>query len=225
MTHHTREDAINQRMFDTLAQASYDNLSHPFDIQCRFVLYAGGRLGMRAGEIAHFSEEWVDWDKEIIQIPSHDPCTKGRDGGLCGYCRVRARKRAKNNEDVTLEQALAERWQPKTENSARAIPFDFDEDVRESVMEMTMTYDEYPASRASINRRVNRLLEAADYPTSMCYPHALRATAATTHAYRGLTALPLMALMGWADLQTARKYIKAAGGATQQALRKVHSDD
>jgi site-specific recombinase XerD len=54
------------------------------------------------------------------------------------------------------------------------------------------------------------------------YPHALRATAATFHAYRGLDPVPLQALIGWSCLSTAQKYIRLSGGTTAKALNDIH---
>lgn len=223
MTRHSHERALSESEFERLYDATHD-LAGPFDVQCRFVLIAAGRLGMRAGEIAHFRTDWIDWDKRQIQVPSFDPCDKGRNDGPCGYCRKRAKSAAAHSDQLSSEEALDQRWNPKTSNSARAIPFDFDQRVDDVVEEFTFSYDRYPASRASINRRVDRLLEAAGWPTSKTAPHPLRATAATAHAYRGVPAPALQSLFGWADLGTAMKYLRLSGGATQQALHEAHAD-
>lgn len=224
MTKHSHESALSESEFERVYEATHD-IKDRFELQCRFVLVAGGRLGMRAGEICHFRESWVDWDKHQIRIPSYDACDHGKGGSVCGYCQKRARSAADHDEELTYEEALERRWNPKTANSARAIPFDFDDDVRQVVEEFTFCFDSYPASRASINRRVNRMLEAADYPTSKSFPHALRSTAATWHAFRGLPAPALQSMFGWADLGTAMKYLRLSGGATQQALYEAHADD
>lgn len=216
MTRHSHEDAIDKRRFEQLLKITYE-LKDPFDLQCRFVLIAAGRLGLRAGEITHIQEDWIDWGERIIHIPSYDPCE-------CGACRSASRQSAACLEDSTFKEQLAQRWKPKTDNSARAVPFGFDDDVVEVLEEFFFCYDGYPASRSSINRRVDRVLEATGMPTEMCYPHALRATAATHHAYRGLPAAALQSLFGWADLETAMKYIRLSGGATAQALEDAHSD-
>lgn len=222
MTRHSHERALSDSEFEHLFEATYD-LDDPFEVQCRFVLTAAGRLGMRAGEICHFRSDWVDWGKSQIQIPSFDPCDKGRNGGPCGYCRKRARSAAAHHADLTYDDALAERWNPKTENSARAIPFDYSERVSDVIEEFTFGYDRYPASRASINRRVDRILEAAGLPTTKTAPHPLRATSATHHAYRGVPAPALQSLFGWSDLGTAMKYLRLSGGATQKALYEAHA--
>lgn len=224
MTQHSSESALTETQYDELLETAL-GLNEPFDAECAFILVSGGRLGMRAGEIAHCRESWVNWNRSIIEIPSYDPCDKGEDGGPCGYCRQCAQQSIEYDPTLNYQELLNQRWNPKTENSARAIPFDFDDEVEEIVRAFFDEYDRYESSRASINRRVDRVLEAAGYPTDMCYPHALRATAATYHAYRGLSAVPLQSLFGWNDVATSQKYIRLSGGATRDALHEVHSDD
>lgn len=214
MTRHSREDAITDGEFDELLEAT-DDLREPFASECELVLVAAGRLGLRAGEIAHLDESWINWRKSHIQIPRHDGCD-------CGYCETRARKAVECHDDLEFEEAMAQRWKPKTENSARAIPFDFEPMVEETLESYFFFADDFPRSRSAVNRRLDRVLEAAGYPTDHTYPHALRAYAAGYHAYRGLAAAPLMALFGWEDLETANKYVRASGGATAKALRETH---
>lgn len=223
MTRHSHQDAVSDQVFADLV-AAVDNIKPRFRPECELVLFAAGRLGMRAGEIAHLDESWIDWQRSIIEIPEEDPCDHGRAGRICGYCHDRAQAAAAANDDLSLEQALSQRWNPKTSTSARPIPFDFDDSVREVIERFFFDHERYQGSRASVNRRVDRILKAAGYRTNKCYPHALRATAATYHAYRGLSAVALQALLGWADLATAQKYIRLSGGATQKALRDAHAD-
>jgi len=44
---HSHQDAVDERTFEELLEATH-HLTEPFDIQCRFVLVAAGRLGMIA---------------------------------------------------------------------------------------------------------------------------------------------------------------------------------
>lgn len=225
MVRHSHEDALSETEFETLLDVTTE-LENPADTDCYVILLLGGRLGMRAGEIAHLQEEWIDWERKQIQIPSYDNCTKGRDGGACGYCRSQARQAVGYRPDeLTLDEELEERWKPKTKTSARTIPFDFSDRVELCLREFFKDYDQYPRCRSSMNRRMDTLAEAAGMDRGKLYPHALRATAATYHAFRGLSVVPLQSLMGWADMATAQKYIRLSGGATAQALNDVHADD
>jgi len=49
----------------------------------------------------------VNWRKRCIEIPLHDPCDQGKDGGLCGSCRQSVRQRVEYH-DMTLGEARME---------------------------------------------------------------------------------------------------------------------
>lgn len=66
------------------------------------------------------------------------------------------------------------------------------------------------AEASEINRRI--------------YPHALRATAASQHAYEGLNIPSLKVMFGWKKLSTAEKYIRVSGGRTKRALLELYAD-
>ena len=221
MPRNAKQDAVDEPTFERLLEAT-DELDEPYQTECAGILIFGGRLGMRGGEIVHIDESWVNWDRKMIEIPMHDRCDHGENGEPCGYCCQQAALAESNNEGLSYDEALEQRWEPKTSNSARAIPFDFDAEVEAAVAAFFERFDRYEHSRASINRRVDRLLDAAELPKDTTYPHALRASAATWHSYRGLSAPALQSLFGWANLDTAQKYIRLSGGATADALRDTH---
>lgn len=212
-TRHTHEDALNDRQFELLLEAC-TTMPHPRDIETRFICLAGGRLGLRAGEITHFKTSWIDWDRKLIRIPKHEPC-------VCGYCKRQARQEAAHTDQLTESEALASRWHPKTVASARSIPFDLSLRIELCIERFANRWDDFPHSRSTINRRVTDAAEQANL-TGRIYPHCLRATAASYHAYKGVAPVPLQALMGWSDLATAQKYIRISGTATADALRGVH---
>ena len=58
-------------------------------------LIAAGRLGLRGGELAHFRKDWVDFEKQVINIPAYQDCN-------CGYCRQQA--------ELLSERLVAERF-------------------------------------------------------------------------------------------------------------------
>lgn len=204
---------MNDREFELLLEAC-GSLPDPRGVEARFICLAGGRLSLRAGEIAHFRTSWIDWDRKLIQIPQHESCQ-------CGYCQRQARQEASHNDQFTEEDALASRWHPKTVSSARSIPFDLTLRIELCIERFANRYDGFPRSRSTVNRRVTEAAEQAEL-TGRIYPHCLRATAASHHAYKGVAPVPLQALMGWSDLATAQKYIWISGPATVDALRQVH---
>jgi integrase len=212
-TRHTHEDVLTDREFELLIEACA-GLPDPKALQARFICLVAGRLGLRAGEITHFQTSWLDWDRNILRIPKHEPCS-------CGYCQRQASQEASHHDGLTPEEALDDRWHPKTVASARAIPFDLSLRVELCLERFADRYEEFPGSRSTINRRVTRAAEQADI-AGRVYPHCLRATAASYHAYQGVAPVPLQALMGWSDLATAQKYIRISGTVTANALRQVH---
>lgn len=221
MVRHSHQDALSSEEFGRLVDGALQ-LDETDADEALIAIYLAGRLGMRIGEIVHLRRSWVNWERMMIEIPRFEPCRRGQDGGVCGYCRQQAKQALTYDSDATLDEKLAQRWTPKTETSARAIPFDFDETLKEIVIEFFAEYDEFPKSRVTLTRRVKAAAEKGGLNTEFVYPHALRATAATHHAYRGLSAAPLQALMGWRKLEVAEKYLRLSGGATAEALRDVH---
>lgn len=222
-TRHTKQDALSDRDFQLLLEGA-SRMRDYYGFQARFVILVGGRLGLRAGEIAHMDESWIDWRRNMIEIPRFDPCTKGEDGGQCGYCRQQAAQRVDHNPGLELDDALEYAWSAKTDAAAREVPWDFDPRTSLAIERFFDEYDEWPVSRQAVNRRVNRAAELADdLQVGDVYPHCLRGTAATFHAARGLDVLPLQAMFGWADLSTAQRYIQQSGENTARALHGIHS--
>ena len=212
-TRHTHEDVLTDRQFEQLLEACSD-LPEPHDFEARFICLVAGRLGLRAGEISHFQTSWVNWNRRTIRIPQHEPCQ-------CGYCRRQARQEAVHNDNLTVADAITSRWHPKTVASARLVPFDLSLRLELCFERFADRYDEFPHSRSTINRRVQSAADKANI-AGRVYPHCLRATAASYHAYKGVAPVPLQALMGWSDPATAQKYIRISGTATADALRRVH---
>jgi len=224
MPRHTKQDVLTQRDFELLLEGA-TRLDDPTSLHARFVSLVGGRLGLRPGEVAHLSEDWINWRHQRIEIPEHDNCTKGRHGDdICGYCRNMARQKADADTPTTFEEARNERWTGKTENAARFVPFGFDPRTEIVLERMFDQHDSFPRSRSVVNQRVKRAAEAAnELDPSDVFPHALRATAATFHAARGVDLLPLQSMFGWADLQVAQHYLQNSPEHTARALESAHS--
>lgn len=220
---HTREDALTDLEFEQLLRSVRD-LDYYFALDAEFILLVAGRLGLRRGEIAHMEADWINWRKQRIEIPSYEACRSGREGDVCGHCRQLATQQAEHNDDVALEDALAERWSPKTQAAIRAVPFGFCPRAEIILREYFDVFDRFPRSPQVINRRIKRVADECEtVDRETIYPHALRATAASFHAGRGMQMLPLQALMGWADPSTARKYIATSPENTARELQMTHS--
>ncbi|WEL29839.1 tyrosine-type recombinase/integrase [Haloferax volcanii] len=219
---HTKEDALSDREFELLVEGTYRMDDDYFALESRLVVFLAGRYGMRAGEIAHMREDWIDWERGMITIPRHQPCEKGRDGKKCGYCRQAAEQMADHNPGLDFETALKYLWSPKTENSAREIPIDATARARIALQRYFERFDRFQASRGVVNRRVTWAAEEAEeIDADELYPHALRATAASYYVSRGIDIIALKAMFGWECLSTAQHYLQDSGERTARSLRRL----
>lgn len=214
------DDRLERRGLEQLLRGAI-SLDLGFSLEAEFAIMMSGRLGMRAGEIAHITEEWVDWRDSMIRVPRHYDCEKGKDGGVCGYCRNLAKGMIGSRDELgpeDLPEVEAAMWQPKTEAAARPIPFD--QSVRvELVMERFFEhFGQWTLSRTGVNRRVAKAARAANgIDEADVYPHALRATAATGLASE-LTSIELQSMFGWEQIETAQKYVRISGERLKNSL-------
>jgi len=226
-TRHCKEDAVDNRTFEKLFESTYE-MDDYYGIECRMVLFVCGRLGLRSGELAHMTEDWVDWRRSMIVIPSYEPCTNGRGGDICATCRQQAAQKARvrresgEDPDATTEDFLHVAWDPKTDAAQREIAFDAVTRAELAIEEFFDRFDEWPHAAQSINRRVKKMARETDgIEEADLYPHALRATAAEFWAAHQIGPHSLQSLMGWAQLSTSRNYISSSGDRLAQAMRDV----
>jgi integrase len=220
---HSADDALDDRDYQLLLEATYE-LGDYYDLETRLAVLCLGRLGLRVGELVHMREQWIDWRRRMIEIPRRDPCTKGRDGGVCGYCRQLAEQQVSHNDDISMDEALSLRWRAKTDSAARSVPFDFHAKAEIVIEQYFDRFSEFQTSKSGVHRRLEKAVDRVEtLEADGVYPHCLRATAASHHASRGLDAISLQSLMGWADLSTAHRYVRRSGDRTRRALQSVHS--
>lgn len=175
--------------------------------------------GMRAAELAHMTEDWMDWHNEQIQVPAHQDCE-------CSDCRSKARQRAETilesgdagDEDEAMEMALAERWRPKSEAGERAIPVSNPKTQR-VMREFFKLHDSYDATRQTIWRRVSKLEDDVSFDEEL-KPHRLRHTFGSLVAYRLDEWDPfyIKQVMGHKDISSSQDYIHYTG----QQLNEKH---
>lgn len=123
--------------------------------------------------------------------------------------------------NITYDEAMGERWTPKTPASSRSVPFDFDMRTQLCIERFGERYDAFPKSRATVNRRIKRAAEHAGLEGRV-YPHCLRATASSFHAMRDVSPYALMSIMGWEQLSTARVYISGNDETAAKEVRSKH---
>ena len=107
MVRHSKEKRLTDIEFERLLQAVEQIDCNWYRLQTRFVVMVAGRLGMRAGEIAHMRKDWVDFTNGRIHIPLQDTCDKGEDGGPCGYCRSLAKSVVEHSVPSITDAKLA----------------------------------------------------------------------------------------------------------------------
>ena len=218
-----KEDALSDREFELLLEAT-QTLDGYQATEAKWSILATGRLGMRVGELIHMQRDWIDWSAKRIDIPRHEPCRKGRNGGICGYCRQHADQQAETDgNDVDEERAIKIRWKPKTAAAARSIPFDFDVRAEIAIEEYFDDRTQYSGSHSAVHRRISKVADRVDeLDSDDVYPHALRATAASYHSARDIEAGTLQSLMGWKEITTATVYLQSSGERTQQSINAAH---
>lgn len=205
---------------------------------------------MRAGEIIHLTEDWINWRDQRIEIPRFQDCHLGKVAECCGYCSQSATQMVKhyepeegtartqerlfnrildsgfeNGDELTQDDAEQLRWFAKTDSAARSIPFDWHPRTEIAIEQFfERGRDGWMLSKTALNRRINKALSYADELTEdSTMPHGLRATAASYHSSRGVPAITLQSLMGWSCMSTSRRYIRQSADTTSRALHHAHS--
>jgi len=219
----TREKALTERKFELLLEGARRISDPDRQLEATAVILIGGRLGLRPGEITHLSNSWVDAERHMIQVPEHHPCQKGRNGGLCGYCRQAVEQRLDYGPDRSFEELADRYWVPKTSAAVRDVPYHFSPRI-EVVIDLLMdAHDGWPYSFSTLKRRLETAIDhAPSLENDATSPHGLRATAASYHAGRGLEMAALRAMFGWEDITTARQYLNVGGAMTRRALSNIH---
>lgn len=110
-------------------------------------------------------------------------------------------------------------WSPKTESSARSIPFKSMERVKVIVAHYFGINDSLGMSRIAVYKRVQRIAQRTKIQKKVT-PHTLRATAAFMFAEAGLSAQALRQVMGWTKLETAEHYIIRSGRAAEREIEE-----
>ena len=203
-----KDDALSEEDFDRLVKAC-EQTDQP--IENRFVILMAGMLGLRIGEIAHMKKSWIDFDRELITIPHHEPCA-------CSYCITRMKKRMKR-KNIPPREVMGEQWRPKSEAGARTIYFGFDPEVKEVLKTIMIKYKQCPFIVTTIYSRIRRLGKTTGLDV---YPHALRATAGFKFAFDGINAKTLQTIMGWSNLLMADAYIRSSGAMAKKEIERVY---
>lgn len=219
------ENTLTPREFELLLEGARKQEPKD-DLITEFAIYVTGRLGLRVGELTHLRESWIDWENEWIEIPAYQPCERGKDGGICGSCRLHAKQLAEWNEEINQEDAEKLFWKAKTAKAARKVPFSFSDECKD-VLERF--FDELPVDRFTpsqpwVRRHIKTAAEDSELNNTKIRPHDLRATAANYHADTGLDVYALKHFMGWSRSGTAARYMRDSSERTKMVFEMFHSE-
>lgn len=202
--------APNDEKFNRLLRAC-NKTKQP--LENKFLILVLGILGLRAGELAHLKEKWIDFDRKEIIIPLHEPCD-------CKYCTDKMKKQLKKN--VSSHEVMKEYWHPKTVGGVRTVYFGFNEELEEILKEMMDKYHKCPYTPIAITHRVRRLGEQIDIKV---YPHSLRSRAASKFSNDGMSLGALQNIMGWKNTEMAEHYIRSSGRMARKELGKLYEKE
>lgn len=244
------DKALNTDAYFRLYQGALKIKNPRARLAACYIILLAGRLGFRLQEIQHLREEWIDWRRGEIKIPSYDPCG-------CKQCWITARdiwgrrglselqEKGEWADDVkwrdlnadardtvvekasycrpeTLEDILySERWEPKYDRSARTVPFGWSERITACLMTFFDHNDCLQHQRFPVSRLIKKAAENANgLEPDELSPHPLRATGLTFLADISVDPKMLCDLAGWQDIQTATRYLRQSGRITSH---KVYS--
>lgn len=213
---YSREDALEVRTFLRLFLGALAIEDEQQRIRTVMIVLCAGRLGLRANEIQHMHEGWIDWEQGVIRVPAHDPC-------FCKWCldaavgKVATAKEIPESEvsrddPAVLEYVYENQYEPKPNASARVVPFGWSKRITAWLLRFFRENEFVNVTQQQMRddvRKAASLAEGVD-PSNLT-PHPLRATGATFYADAGLLSKPLRDLMGWSDRTEARRYVRGSG--------------
>lgn len=221
---YSREDALDVRTFLRLFLGALAIENEEERIRTVMIILCAGRLGLRASEIQHMHEGWIDWEQGIIRVPAHEPC-------FCKWCldsalgkvatanEIPKRDLDRDDEDV-LNYTYEHQYEPKPNASARVVPFGWSKRITAWLMRFFEENEYVDVTQQQMRndiRKAARLAEGVD-PSNLT-PHPLRATGATFLADAGLLSKAMRDLLGHSDRAEARRYVRGSG---RQVTTKVY---
>lgn len=223
---YSREDALAVRTFMRLFVGALAIEDEDQRIRTVMIVLCAGRLGLRANEIQHLHEGWIDWEQGTIRVPAHEPC-------FCKWCLDAAVGKVANEKDVpeselqrddddVLEYAYEHQYEPKPNASARVVPFGWSERITAWLLRFFSENEYVDVTQQQMRNDVRKAARNAEgVDPSDLTPHPLRATGATFYADAGLLSKPLRDLLGHSDRAEARRYVRGSGRQLTQQVYEL----
>jgi len=162
MTTESKELALTDREFELFVREANALECDLRSEETEFLAFVLGRLGLRPGELCHIHKDWVNWRRRMIEIPKHDTCTKGRDGGLCGSCKQAVRQKVAYSElskpearMEVLQDAIGDRLPRQVRSQIQGVHFaavegDLTEDDVERQLELLLSNADTVGNHAQV---------------------------------------------------------------------------
>jgi len=154
VTTESKELALTDREFELFVRGAQSLECDLRSQETEFIAFVLGRLGLRPGELCHIHEDWVNWRRRMIEVPKHDPCDKGKDGGLCGSCKQAVRQKV-DYAELSLDEARMEVLQD-------AIGERLPRHIRSQIRGVAFAAVEGDLDRDDVDRQLELLLESAE---------------------------------------------------------------
>jgi len=72
----SKELALTDREFELFVRGAQSIECDLRSQEMEFIAFVLGCLGLRPGELCHIHEDWINWRRQMIEIPKHDPADK-----------------------------------------------------------------------------------------------------------------------------------------------------
>ncbi|MDS0284687.1 tyrosine-type recombinase/integrase [Haloarcula onubensis] len=154
MVTESKELALDDREFELFVRAAQNLDCDLRSQETVFVAFVLGRLGLRPGELCHIHSDWINWRRRMIEIPAHDPCDKGKDGGLCGSCKQAVRQK--------VDYAKMDLAEARMEVLDDAVGDKLPRHVRSQIQGVHFAAVEGDLSEDDVQRQLDVLLESAE---------------------------------------------------------------
>lgn len=168
------------------------------------VMYTLAFTGMRVSELVHMKRDWVDFNTNLIKVPTSQPCQKHYG------CKLERRR----GDRVVKPSGV---WKVKVKSAARAFPMLPElKPVLERFFSEHESIGEIVKGREYVWMMVKKVVKRAGV-TKRVFPHVFRGSLASVLAGKDFDSLAIQGWMGWKSIKTADEYVRIS----PERLRRI----
>jgi len=196
---------------------------HPVRFTVRTLL----ATGIRSGELAHLSDDWVITHEGMptVKVQTRD-CD-------CSYCQKQAKRNVARNEEMpnpedddfedVVAEERAEMWYPKSNSSERAVTV-YNDEAWSVINQFLDEHGDDVVNPNTIWQRVKKVDGAFDFGETLS-PHKLRHSAATHMHRMGVDKMDISKELGHASVETTEIYVQEPYASRAARIREKMEDD